>query len=711
MAVLEKIRKRGGVLVAVIIGLALVSFILGDMFRAGDPLFGSSKFELAKIDGKSVNYQDFQERVESLAEVYRISSGQTTLNEEAWSQLREQAWDDLLHETIMFPVYEELGITVSSEELFDIVQGDNIHPYIQQIFQNPETGEVDRKTILSFLKNMENDPSGKQQIYWLNVEKQITKEELQKKYNTLIQQGLYFTIEEVQKQIALKRKKLDIAFIALNYVDVPDSLIVCSENDLRDYYKKHIENYTQEKSRKIEYISYEVVASATDDTRAREWINAIKNDFKHAEDNEPFVNMNSDTPFDRNFYKSSELSPQLRKFVFSSKKGAVLGPYKDSASYKLAKVHQFKLVPDRVKARHILIQVRNREEYNTAMAKIDSIKERIKSGEDFSVFAKKVSADKSSAVNGGDLGWFKKGDMVKPFSDACFYGDIWELQIVVTQFGVHLVQVTQQESLTEQVQVAVIERKVTPSTETYQRAYTKAMKFAGEHTTDRASFLHAIKTMGLSKQEVIINNNDKAIPEIERSAAHELVKAAYQAKEGDILLNEANSPVFEVGNTFIIASLAKVKEDKYQPFEDVKFKVKLAVMKEKKAELLTRKASKAREKKSSLEAIAKDLATTVKKATDISFSSISLPGMGFEPSIIGAALALDTNLISLPVKGNNAVYLLQVSNSTEKAYNNVFEEKEVLQQNLASRVNTQSYQTHRNAVEIVDKRINFRSAN
>ena len=98
-----------------------------------------------------------------------------------------------------------------------------------------------------------------------------------------------------------------------------------------------------------------------------------------------------------------------------------------------------------VKARHILIKVDEdapEEQVAQAKKKIEEIKKQLDSGADFAELAKKYSEDTSNAENGGDLGWFGKGVMVKEFEDAAFALDIGKVSAPVrTRYGFHLIKV------------------------------------------------------------------------------------------------------------------------------------------------------------------------------------------------------------------------------------------------------------------------------
>ncbi|HKJ41778.1 MAG TPA: peptidylprolyl isomerase, partial [Sunxiuqinia sp.] len=481
MATLQKIRNRAGLLVAIIIGLALVAFILGDMIRSGSSLLRPSQLEIAQVDGESVSYPDFQKRVDRLAEIYKMNSGKTQLDDKAWVQVRQQAWNNMVRELVMTDVYDDLGITVTSDELFDMVQGKNLHPIIQQLFRNPQTGQVDRSAILRFLKSLQTNATDQQKAYWLYIEQEIREEQTQTKYSDLVRQGLYVTTEEAKESLAAQNRKADIQFVQMPYSAMPDSAVTVTDNQLRSYYDKHQEDYKQDGSRTVEYITFDVKASAADDAATLKWIEDIKPDFASETDDKQFINVNSDVAFQDVYQKKSELPDNLADFAFSGKEGDIYGPYKEDNAYKLVKIDTFKYLPDSVDARHILIKPATVGSYDKAVALADSLKGLIEKGADFAKLAEKYSEDPGSARKGGDLGWFKKGQMVRPFEKAAFEGEVNEVYIATTQFGVHVIQPTKMGKRVKQVLLATLVRDIEPSTETYQAVYAKASKFASDN--------------------------------------------------------------------------------------------------------------------------------------------------------------------------------------------------------------------------------------
>ncbi|MDD3812494.1 MAG: SurA N-terminal domain-containing protein, partial [Bacteroidales bacterium] len=180
MATLQTLRNRAGVLMAVVIGLSLLAFILGDFLNSGASFLQRNQMEIGEINGKSINYFDFQARVEQSVESYKQNSGMTSLDEGTYASIRNQVWNNYMNEMLFEDEYKSLGLGCSSDELFDMVQGQNIHPQILQapVFQNQVTGMFDRSLVIQFLKNMELEPTGQQKALWVEYEKELVKDRI-----------------------------------------------------------------------------------------------------------------------------------------------------------------------------------------------------------------------------------------------------------------------------------------------------------------------------------------------------------------------------------------------------------------------------------------------------------------------------------------------------------------------------------------------------
>ncbi len=706
MATLQKIRTKAGLLVAIVIGFSLAAFILGDMLQGGSSIFQRNQMEIGEINGESIQYPDFQRQVEDLGAIYKRNSQQNQLDDNTWVQIREQTWQSNVRNIVMQDIYDNLGVDVSSEELFDMIQGSNLHPIIQQLFRNPNTGQVDRATVVRFLKNLEAGVSPDDRAYWLYIENQFAEERTQTKYSNLVGKGLYVTSSEAKNSVEAKNKKVNFDYIALNYSTVADSQVVVTENDLKSYFNLHKDDYKQEKTRKIDYITYPVNPSSADFKDAENWINDIKSDFENATDNIQFVNSNSDVSFDNTWYKKENLPENIGTWIFDegAEVNDVFGPFFENNTYTLAKLHALEMMPDSVQARHILLTVNTQEEVASKQALADSLKTAIDNGSDFAELARQYSTDQGSAIMGGDLGWFGRGQMVKPFEEAAFNNAKNEVTVVASQFGIHIVQTTERGKLTKQAQVANLIRNVQPSTKTYQDTYALASKFVGENRSGE-DFETAVTEEKLNKRTITVGENDRQIVGLEN--ARILIREAFNTDVGDMILTTQGSPIFELGDNFVIAVVSQATEEGIAELDEVRSRIELSVIKEKKSEYLVNKANATMQGKTDLDEIAGELNTTVKNASNIDFNSFSIPGLGVEPAVVGTVATLDVDQISSPVSGSNGVYILKVTSENISGDEDLGAEQTRLAQNSAFRANSQAYEVQREAADIVDKRSKF----
>ncbi len=701
MATLQKIRNRAGIAIAIFIGMALAAFILGDLFKSSSSIMRGKQMELAEIDGKTVTYPEFQAKVDELSEIYKMNSGKTSLDQKTTDQIKEQTWQSMVRNLTMKDIYENLGIGVSSTELFDLVQGKNPHAIIQSIFRDPNTGTINRGALIQFLKYQQTNSTGKEHNYWLFIENQIIEERSFSKYNNLLSKGILATTEEAKNDLKGLNHKANIQIAAKMYSSVSDSTVKVTDSELKAYYDKNKEKYKQENNRNIEYVTFPVVASKADEDKLIKWSNDIKAEFATVADPAAFVNINSDVPFDPSYFKKGELSPEIGNFAFAGKVGDIYGPYKEKNSWKLVKIQKFEELPDSVQARHILVKVNSQAELAKATATIDSFKNLILvKGQKFEDLARTKSQDNGSANAGGALGWIRRGMMVKPFEDAAFFGKVNELQVVKTQFGMHLVQVTVRGKTAPNVQLATINRIIEPSSQTYQSTYTQASKFASSNQ-DPKKFNDAIVAQGLNKRMANIRENDKEVSGLENSRL--LIRAAYKAKTGTIVSGSEGTPIFEMGNQFVIAVLVSEQEKGIASLNTIKARVELEVRKEKKAQQLIEKMSG----KSDLNQLVSSVGATLSEAKDISFDTYSIPGVGYEPAIAGAATALEGNQVSKPVIGTNGVYVVKVNSVNSGSDQDIAGNRQKMAASIGYRANMYAFEALRENAKIVDKRAKF----
>ncbi len=699
MATLQRIRNRAGLLVAVIIGMAIFAFVLQDLLSGGQTAFNRSKFEFAEIDGNSVQYEEYSTRIEKFAEYYRLRTGQSSLDEQTMESIREQVWQDIVREYLTVEQYRKLGVSVSTDELMDMVQGRNPHPMITSLFSDPQTGILNRSFLVQFIRTMDEDPSGAQKTIWLFLENEILKDRVFFKYNSLIGKGLYVTGLEASNNEVETGKRADISYITRMYSSIPDTAITYSENDLQKYYRNHEKEYIQDASRDIEYLVFEVTPSEEDDRAAKEWIDRMQAEFTSVEDPVSLVGMESDLPFDDMNYTDGNLPELINDFMFSAEEGAVYGPYIEESSYRLARLVKIDYLPDSVRARHIILQPDASSDPAILLALADSLQEILDNGGDWNTLALQYSAD-GTATKGGDLGWFTEGSMVKAFSDSCFYDKDGSVKQVQTQFGIHIVQVSEKSRNVKKLKVAYLSRNIEPSSETYREVYSQAVKFAGVNN-NYEKYSAAVSAQNLANRYASdITESQKAITGLEN--ARPLIRWAFEAE-----LHEVSSEIFEFGNNYVIAVVSGIREEGVAPFEQVRSEIELEVKKEKKAVKIIEEFQAALASAGDIESLGSETSLAIQQGNNISFNSLSLPGAGIEPRIIAAASVLPPDQLSEPVKGNSGVYVLVVTNVNESGVADPGGIKTRMTTLRESQANYEAFNALRDAGNIKDNRSKF----
>lgn len=684
---------------AVIIGMAIFAFVLQDLLTGGQTAFNRSRYTFAEIDGKALRYDEYAARVEKLAEYYRLRVGQSSLDEQTMESIREQIWQDMVREYVTMDEYKELGVAVSDDELMDMVQGRNPHPIITSLFSDPQTGILNRTFLVQFIRTMDEDPSGAQKTIWLYLESEILKDRAFSKYNNLIQKGLYVTDLEASNNAMETGKRMDISFLVRRYSSIPDSAISYSESDLQKYYREHEKEYLQEASRDIEYVVFEVTPSQADDQAAREWIERMTGEFTSVEDPVALVGMESDMPYDDMNYTYGSLPEEINDFMFSSEVGALYGPYEQESSYNLARLVEINHLPDSVRARHILLQLDASTNPTDVLELADSLQEVLNGGGDWDQLALLYGTD-GTATQGGDLGWFQEGRMIKPFSDTCFYDRSGEVKQVQTRFGIHLVQVTDKSRDVKKVKVAYLTRNIEPSSETYREVYSRAVKFAGLNNTYE-KFNGAVSAQNLTKRYASdITEGQQNITGLDNPRP--LIRWAFEAD-----LHDVTEEIFEFSNKYVVAALTGIREKGVASLEQVRAEIELEVKKEKKAGKIEEEFQQSLDAAQDIEELSRETGLEVQQANNISFTSVSLPGAGIEPRVLSAASVLPSGQISTPVRGNNGVYVLVVDNINESIPENLRAIRTRMTTLRESQANFEAYEALRQASNIEDNRAKF----
>ena len=704
MSAIQFLREKAGVFVAGIIGLSLFLFVVSDFFGGGrgQRLQAKKYYEIGQIAGEYISYQDFEERVQNLFEIYKLS-GTTTIDEATSESIREQVWQQMVREKIQDKQYKKLGIGVSTEEVDELVLGNNPHPIVTQLFTDQKTGMFNKSFLVNFLKQIEVDETAKK--YWLFFENEIVNDRMSTKFNNLVSKGLYVTSKQAEFDNNVNNSTVDFSYILKNYASVPDSAVKMSDNDLETYYSKHKNNFKRTALRDIEYVTFDVVPSEEDIKEAEQWINKTKEEFAAATDPVQFINLSADTRHTGLFVPLSNVSENLKEFIKKEDKTSIFGPYQEDGSFKIVRLLEATDRPDSVHARHILISAGQTRSLASAKVIADSLITLLKSGASFDVLAMTNSDDQGSSQIGGDLGWFPEGRMVIPFNNACFTAKKGEFVTAETTYGIHIIEVLEQSKNARKYDIGIVDRKIIASSATNQRVYSEASQFAGTNNTYE-KFNSAIALQKLNKR--IANDvapAQKTLPGLDNPRS--LIISLFSTKEGNIVLDNNQQAVFEVGDKYVVAFCTKAQEDGIAPLKDVENDIKFALLKDKKAEVISDEFRKNNQEGKTLDDLARILGLNVQEASQINFNSYTIPGIGTEPALVAAASGVKQGIIAGPVKGNNGVYMIYVNGLSTSGTQNIKQLQDRLMATYQMRGSYEAYDAMRKAANIVDKRYKF----
>ena len=460
----------------------------------------------------------------------------------------------------------------------------------------------------------------------------------------------------------------------MQYSSIDDKSVKVTDSEIQDYIKKHEKQFKQEAYRNIQYIVVSEKPSQTDIETEKESLLKLlqpevvfnsktnKNDtiagFAKTKNIKDFVDHHSDVPYDSTFVNKDNLRSSYADTLFNLPVGKVFGPYQEDGSLKLSRMIA-KQPGGAVKASHILIAyagsqaatpntTRTKEE---AKAKAEELLAQAKTaGADFAQLARENSEEPGAVYSAGDLGFFSKGAMVKPFEEFAFNNAVGTIGIVETDFGFHVVKVTDK---AEAVNIATISRKVDPSEATINSLFSKVTNFEMKAAQNPKEFANIAKKSELSvlRADNLHKNDDQIIG---LGSNRSIVQWLFQkdTKIGDI-------KKFTSGGNYIVAQLVKQGEEGISSVQDAAPMVKPILIREKKAAILKEKA-----KGNSLEAIASANKTEVKSAANLIMKNPTIIGEGREPKVVGAAFGLKQGQLSKPIDGENAVYVIQLTSAT-----------------------------------------------
>ena len=358
MAVLEKIRVKFGIGASIIIALGLLSFIISpdDLERAFQSM--SSKYDVGKVGGKSISYDDFKSDVDRLTEISKIS-GYGTLNAQQQEQLRDAAWQDIIIKNLFIKNAEKAGIRLGDDEKVALTTGSMVSPMISRnglFFDEDGNFSVDKVVEIG----QASKGNGQLYLYWNNLLKTIYNQQYISKYNSLFAAANVVTPFEVRKNIEENNTTNEVEFIMLPYGFDQDTTIVVSDSEIKEYYNGHKKFFQQVGSRDIEYVVFETKPSAKDIESVKDFVGRVYNGFAEADNVKAYLSRNrSEIAYDEDkWYSETELksiNADLAAFVDKSAAGAVSDVIQSGSTFFFAKVMGVKAEKDKAPEKQVAI--------------------------------------------------------------------------------------------------------------------------------------------------------------------------------------------------------------------------------------------------------------------------------------------------------------------------------------------------------------------
>jgi peptidyl-prolyl cis-trans isomerase D len=665
MQIIQSIRDKGAAITVGVIVLCLIGFVLMDAKQGNNRLFGSLSQSVGKVNGEAVPLSEFNKRMNQAEAQEEQRSGQRP-NGIKVNQIREQVWNQIVAEKIFFEEADKLGISFSPAELSSILlSSDPNNPFMQQQgMTDPAPGKLDMTKAQEALRNIKKLKGEQKEAVNNEIINPLKLSAIVAKYSGLLSASAYYPKWMQEKEIAEAKNFAEISYVAVPYSEISDSAVQVKDADINEYVKKHKELFKQEAGRVISYVSFSQLPSKEDSNRVREMVENIKTSFTADTNAQSFVARNTSViDFQNTYLPKSKIQSSQTDSIAKLPEGTVYGPYVDGESYVVAKMLGSKQLPDSVKARHILIPTVNPqtgEQINadtTAKKLADSLLNAIKGGADFAALALKYSSD-GSKDKGGDLGTFAYGAMVPEFNDFTFNKPVGSKDVVRTQYGYHVIEITNQKDFKPAYKIAFVAKEITSSDLTVNSASLLATKASAvKSSTELSKYIQA-NGLKMIQNPLPLKENDYSVGNLQE--ARQLVRWAFEAKKGEV------SEPFSIADEFVVAVLEKVLEEGVQDAETARSGAEAIIRNEKKAEIIKTKLGVTPTLETAAAAYNKQILQAGADSS-ITLNAQIINGLGVEPKLLGASFNKDNQAKpTAPISGNSGVYVLKVNSVKSK---------------------------------------------
>ncbi len=681
MLTLQTLRDKGGVVLAILIGIALLAFLLGDMLSSSSLLFGSAN-KVGKVEGSSINAQDYSYKLDFYSKVNEQLIGSTPdLNDRSASQ----AWQSFLRENIFTPQFEALGLNTSSEESQSLLTPENPSPVILQNFSDPATGAFSKDTYKQFINAVNYDATGSMMnlLSYFKSESDFTASMI--KLSSVLAGGYFPTDAEVKMNSDLQSAGRNIRFVYKKTASVPDSVISYSDADVKKFYEEYKNHFRTEEIKKLNYVTFNVYPSDDDFVAAQKYVDEMAKEFETAANPKLYAEANSADKGLSRYYSKDQLDTEIAEYAFSNK-GGIYGPKLQDRIYTLAKVMNIKNIPDSMDISHIAIQPEKKQ-------LADSLMGVLAKGADFGDLAMQFSASAQTAQNGGHIGIVDPIMLGDEISEKIIDITAGKCVMVELSNGIHIFKVNKVIGGQPKANIAMISYVVEPSKTTRNAVYNRASKFAAVAAGGNDNFMSATTDSVLDMRIATISPESTGIEGIDNS--REVVTWAFAHGE-----EEGTSHVMEFGDQYLIAAVASSQTRGISTLDAVRDQVESALSQKLKAQYLKEQFATA----TSIEDVATKFNLAIQNAEDMRFTSFAAPEIGFNVGLAGGIFGTKVGQMSKPVVTNDAVILLEVLSETQNESIDPGQIRETLKADAQQTVPQTALYDVYNKAEIIDQR-------
>lgn len=639
MLSLNTLRTQFGVLLSVIIGGALLAFILS---LKADMGFASNDPEVGEIAGEEVAYSEFLAAYEDV----KMQMGGDSFDYEQSEQAISNVWQMLFTERLLIPNLEELGIAVSEAERKAMLNGEIPSGVYRSVFADPRTGYYDVRAITEFLAQAESNPQVSQM--WALIDKQARVERAVNKYMDLVRGGAYANALTLNKGVVAVNNTFKGRFVACKYNTVADSLVTVNKSEVKKYYKAHKEQYKQAPYRTVSYVLFEVEATDADKQAIEEEVKLAAKEFAAAKDVKLYSRENRHASIAGNYVAAKSLESDEAKALNA---GRTFGPELKDGEWYASRVVETRNVADSLELAHIVLSYTDTE---LADSLLTVAKGR---NADFAALASQYSVAETAA-NGGKIGKVAYSSLAQEFADALKSARRGDVVMVPFGNAIQIFKVLGTGRVQKHYRLATMTYPIEPSQATKRAVHSEASLFSVNAKGSVEKFNEATSTHSVMPTTMNVAQGERNVRGLANSL--EVVRWADEAKVGDV------SDLIKIDDNYVVAVVTAVSEKEYKSLDEVALQIETILTRQKKFALLKEKMQGA-----SLDEIAANTGVAIEEFEDAKSSAYYVKGIGVEPRVLGAISAVTAEKAGslLPVvEGLSGAYAIVVDEvATEQA--------------------------------------------